>query len=234
DRVAGLLEARRALVANVSHELRTPVATVRAALESSDEHWDETSPEQLRANLDVMRGEVIRLQGLIDDLFTLSRADAGGLTLTVQPTDIGAVVRRMVDALAPLAWRSGRIEVVAEVTAGLPAAQADEGRLEQVLANLLRNAIRHTPPGGIIVARASATTTGVRIDVCDTGEGIAPADLSRIWERFYQGANGSRDSGAGLGLALVKDLTEAMGGSVGVESELGRGSCFSVTLVVQT
>ncbi len=231
DRVAGLLEARRALVANVSHELRTPVATVRAALESSAEHWEDTPPEQLRANLDIMRNEIIRLQGLIDDLFTLSRADAGGLTLSVQPTDVAAVVRRMVDALAPLAWRSGRVELIAELPPGLPLASADEGRLEQVLANLLRNAIRHTPPGGIIVVRARATSTGVRIDVCDTGEGIPPADLPHIWERFYRGANGSRDTaGAGLGLALVKDLTEAMGGSVSVQSAPGQGSCFSVLL----
>jgi signal transduction histidine kinase len=234
DRVAGLLEARRALVANVSHELRTPVATVRAALESSEEHWDDAPPEQLRANLGVMRGEVVRLQVLIDDLFTLSRADAGGLALSVQRTDVGGVVRRMVDALAPLAWRSGRIELVAEIAAGLPLAQADEGRLEQVLANLLRNAIRHTPPGGIIVARVSATAAGVRVDVCDTGEGIAPADLPHIWERFYRGANGHRDSGAGLGLALVKELTEGMGGTVGVESAPGQGSCFSVSLVAKT
>jgi signal transduction histidine kinase len=238
DRVAGLLEARRALIANVSHELRTPVATVRAALESSEEHWLKTPPEQLRANLDVMRGEVIRLQGLIDDLFTLSRADAGGLTLSIQPTDAGAVIRRMVDALAPLAWRSGRVELVAEVPPNLPLAFADEGRLEQVLANLLRNAIRHTPPGGIIVARASATSTVVCIDVCDTGEGIPAQDLPHIWERFYRGGNNGsatgtkRDTGgAGLGLALVKDLTEAMNGSVAVESIPGQGSCFSVILV---
>jgi signal transduction histidine kinase len=245
DRVAHLLESRRALVAGVSHELRTPVATVRAGLESSLDHWDETQPEALRADLEIMRGEVLRLQGLIDDLFTLSRADAGGLALTVRPTDAAAVVKRMVDALAPLAWRSGRVELVAEVPVDLPLASADEGRLEQVLANLLRNAIRHTPPGGIVVARVAAAQGAVRIEVCDTGEGIAPEDLPHIWERFYRGRNAaggsntagvanSRDAtGAGLGLALVKELTEAMGGSVGVESIPGQGSCFSVSLISQ-
>lgn len=232
DRVAGLLDARRTLVANVSHELRTPVATVRAALDSSVDHWDETPPEQLRGNLEVMQGEVIRLQGLIDDLFTLSRADAGGLAIECVPTDVAAVSRRMVDALAPLAWRSGRVEVVADVPSGLPHATADEGRLEQVLANLIRNAIRHTPPGGIVVLRAAETAGAVRIEVCDTGDGIPPEDLPHIFERFYRGANGRhRDAGgAGLGLALVRELTEAMGGTVSVESVAGEGSCFAVTL----
>ena len=161
DRVASLLDARRSLVANVSHELRTPVATVRAALESSLDHWDDAPPEQLRANLEMMQGEVLRLQGLIDDLFTLSRVDAGGLPIRCAPVDIPAIARRMVDALAPLAWRSGCIQVVADVPAVLPPASADEGRLEQVLANLLRNAISHTPPGGIVVLRAAAVPAAV-------------------------------------------------------------------------
>ena len=232
DRVAALLTARRALVAGVSHELRTPVATVRAGLESSLDHWGETPPDALRGDLEVMRGEVLRLQDLIDDLFTLSRADVGGLALELKPTDAAATVRRMVDALAPLAWRSGRVELVAEAASGLPLASADEGRLEQVLANLLRNAIRHTPPGGIVVVRALGVDRGVRLEVCDTGDGIAAEDLPHIWERFYRGANGrGRDAaGAGLGLALVKELTEAMGGSVCVESAPGQGSCFSVLL----
>jgi signal transduction histidine kinase len=232
DRVAGLLDARRALVASVSHELRTPVATVRAALDSSIDHWEETSPGQLRGNLEVMQGEVLRLQGLIDDLFTLSRADAGGLPIECAPTDVREVGQRMVEALAPLAWRSGRVELIADIPSGLLHASADEGRLEQVLANLLRNAIRHTPPGGIVALQAEAVPEGVRMQVCDTGEGISPEDLPHIWERFYRGANGrNRDAGgAGLGLALVKELTEAMGGTVAVESVPGEGTCFSVSL----
>jgi signal transduction histidine kinase len=139
----------------------------------------------------------------------------------------------MVEALAPLAWRSGRVQVVADIPPGLPKASADEGRLEQVLANLIRNAIRHTPPGGIVVLRAAALDAGVQIQVCDTGEGISPEDLPHIWERFYRGANGRhRDlGGAGLGLALVKELTEAMGGTVAVETAPGEGTCFTIKLV---
>lgn len=232
DRVAGLLEARRTLVANVSHELRTPVATVRAALDSSVDHWADTPGEELRMNLEVAQGEVLRLQGLIDDLFTLSRADAGGLPIECRPTNVIEVGQRMVEALAPLAWRSGRVQLIADLPASLPHACVDEGRLEQVLANLLRNAIRYTPPGGIVVLRGSAGEQGVQMQVCDTGEGIAEADLPHIWERFYRGANGcQRDGGAGLGLALVKELTEAMGGTVAVQSTPGEGACFTINLV---
>jgi signal transduction histidine kinase len=232
DRVAALLQSRRELVAGVSHELRTPVATVRGYLESARTGWDEQPPETLQRDLAVMEGEVVRLQGLIDDLFTLSRADADGLPLDVRPVDVGAVVQRRVEAIAPLAWASSRVTVVAQVMPDLPPAQADEARLEQVLSNLLRNGVRHTPPGGIVAAVVAAEDEHVRIEVRDTGEGISSEALPRIWERFYRG-EGARDEGgrgAGLGLALVKELTEAMGGTVGVESVVGQGSCFTVWL----
>ena len=140
----------------------------------------------------------------------------------------------MVDAMAPLAWQTGRVEVVSDIPAHLPPVLADPVRLDQVLANLLRNAIRHTPPGGLVAVRAFVDSNAVRFDVCDTGEGIPAEDLPHIWERFYRGANGrSRDSGgAGLGLALVKELTEAMGGSVSVESAPDQGACFTVRLLL--
>ena len=231
DTVKHLLQARRELIANVSHELRTPVTTVRATLDSALERWNENPPPTLRHDLQVMEGEVIRLQGLIDDLFTLSRAEAGGLTLECCPTDVGPIVQRMVEAVAPLAWRAGRVEVVADAPPGLPLAQADVERLEQVLSNLLRNGVRHTSPGGIVATAVSADTKHVSIVVRDTGEGIAPEVLPHIWERFYRGENHrSSDGGAGLGLAIVKELTEAMGGTVAVESTPGQGSCFTIRL----
>jgi signal transduction histidine kinase len=138
----------------------------------------------------------------------------------------------MVDALAPLAWRSGRVDVVAELPDNLPPARADEVRLEQVFSNLLRNAIRHTPPGGIVAVVAVAEEAAIRIEVRDTGEGIAAEDLPHIWERFYRGANARAHDrrGAGLGLALVKAYVEAMGGQVAVTSAPGEGSCFTLRL----
>jgi signal transduction histidine kinase len=179
-----------------------------------------------------MEREVGRLQMLIEDLFTLSRAEVGELVLSCEPMDVGAIIRRMVDTVAPLAWRAGRVEVVVQVPPDLPLALADGRRLEQVLSNLLHNGVRHTPPGGIVAVMAAAEQDAVRIEVRDTGEGIPPEDLPHVWERFYRGerARAEDSRGAGLGLALVKELTEAMGGMVEVESVVGEGSCFAVKL----
>jgi signal transduction histidine kinase len=229
DKVAALLKARRELVATVSHELRTPVATVRSYLESirgREETSDETS---LARDLEVIEGEIIRLQALIEDLFTLSRAEAGALSLSIKPVDLKSVIQRRVEAVRAPAWDSGRVSVIAEVPDGLPPVLADEGRLEQVLSNLLRNAVRHTLPGGIVAAAAEADDAWLRITVRDTGEGIDPDDLPHIWERFYR-AGRSATGGAGLGLALVRELAEAMGGTVAAESEIGHGSTFVVRL----
>jgi signal transduction histidine kinase len=237
DTIARLLQSRRELVASVSHELRTPVATMRATLESALSGQQETPPSPMRHDLAVVESEILRLQRLIDDLFALSQAEVGGLALKCSPTDVAPVVQQMVDALAPLAWNSGRVEVVAKVPPDLARACVDKLRLEQVLANLLRNGIRHTPPGGIVIVTAGEEPDAVALSVCDTGEGIAPQDLPYIWDRFYRGLNShsrhgspehERDAGAGLGLALVKELTEAMAGTATVESEIGRGSCFTL------
>ena len=229
DRVAQLLQSRRELIASVSHELRTPVATVRALLDSALKRGTD-APPALQHDLQVMQGEIARLQTLIDDLFTLSRAETGALALDCRATDVGPVVKRMVEAIKPLAWQSGRVEVVTDIPQDLPPAHADAERLEQVLANLLRNGVRHTPPGGIVATIARAEAEQVVIEVRDTGHGIVPDDLPHIWERFYRGQNGVAHDGAGMGLAIVKDLIEAMGGGVSVESTVGQGSCFVVRL----
>lgn len=232
DKVLTLLQSRRDLIANISHELRTPVATIRGYLESAlvEDNEDSAVPADLRQDLAVMAGEVERLQTLVDDLFTLARAEVDGLALDVRPIDIGPLVRERVEAIASLAWQSERVEVVAEMPPNLPPALADPDRLEQVLINLLRNGVRHTPPGGIVAVLVAAEAEHVRIEVRDTGAGIPPQDLPNIWERFYRGAEArvKDPRGAGLGLPLVKELTEAMGGSVEVESEVGQGSCFTL------
>jgi signal transduction histidine kinase len=229
DRVTGLLEARRQLVAGVSHELRTPVATIRGYLESALRRG-ETVPPDLRTDLETMEREVTRLQGMIEDLFTLSRATVGRLELRPEPTDAGAVVRRLVDTMAPLAWGQRRVQVLADVAPDLPPAHADAQRLEQIVSNLLGNAVRHTPPGGMVAAAVATEPDTVRVEVRDTGEGISPNDLPHVFERFYRGQNGGGNGGAGLGLALAKEMTEAMGGSVEAASAPGEGSCFTVRL----
>lgn len=229
DRITGLLKARRELVASVSHELRTPVATVRGYLESALQHGGQL-PEDLRADLETVEVEIRRLQRLIEDLFTLARAEVGRLELSLEPTDIGDVVRHAVDTAAPLAWNQWRVQVVAGVAPNLAPARADAERLQQVLSNLITNAVRHTPPGGLVAAAVAADDGLVQVDVRDTGAGIAAEDLPHVFERFYRGRDEQGREGAGLGLAVAKELVEAMGGTVEADSLAGEGSCFTVRL----
>jgi signal transduction histidine kinase len=229
DRVTGLLKARRELVASVSHELRTPVATVRGYLESALRRGDRL-PEDLRADLETIQAEIRRLQRLIEDLFTLARAEVGQLELRLEPTNIGAVVQHTVDTAAPLAWNQWRVQVVSEAEPDLAPARADAERLQQVLSNLVSNAVRHTPPGGLVAAAVRAEDGALRVDVRDTGAGITPDDLPRVFERFYRGREEDGRDGAGLGLAVSKELVEAMGGTIQAESVAGEGSCFTVRL----
>ncbi|HEV7129043.1 MAG TPA: ATP-binding protein [Ktedonobacterales bacterium] len=232
DNVATLLRARRELVASVSHELRTPVATLRSYLESTLIHWDGAPPPTLRHDLEVMERESVHLQSLIADLFTLARAEVGRLEFAPAPVDVLALGRQAVETMAPLAWQTHRVEMAAEAANGVPLALADASRVAQVLRNLLHNGVRHTPPGGIVAVASGWDADAVWLQVKDTGEGIAPGDLPRIFERFYRGQS-ARDQdhgGSGLGLALVKELTEAMGGGVAVASTPGQGSCFTVRL----
>jgi signal transduction histidine kinase len=231
DRVSALLQERRELIANVSHELRTPVATLRGYLETTLMHWNEMAPTTLHQDLQVMEGEVTQLQTRVEELFMLARAELGRLKLHREPTNVGAIIRQIVDGSAPLSWRSSKIEVVAEIPPNLPLVQADIQRLEQSLRNLLHNALRHTAPGGIIALAAETMGDMLAIHVKDTGEGIDTADLPHIWERFYQ-IEGTRhkSGGTGLGLALVKEWIEGMGGCVTVESVRGEGSCFTLHL----
>lgn len=130
---------------------------------------------------------------------------------------------------APLVWRSGKIELIADIPSRIPVVSVDPDRLEQALQNLLHNAVRHTSPGGIIVMSIVVEPCTIALQVKDTGEGIDAADLPCIWERFYQTKSASA-GGAGLGLALVKEWIEAMGGMVSVQSVLGEGSCFTIRL----
>ncbi|MGH2519347.1 MAG: sensor histidine kinase, partial [Chloroflexota bacterium] len=229
DRVSGLLTARRELVASVSHELRTPVATVRGYVESALQRTDRL-PADVQADLRTVEAEVRRLQRLIEDLFTLARAEVGRLELRLEPTDIAEVVQRAVSTAAPLAWQQRRVQVILEAPAGVARGRADAARLQQVLSNLVSNAVRHTPPGGLVSASVATEDGIVRVDVRDTGSGIAPDDLPRVFERFYRGRDEDGRDGAGLGLAVCKELAEAMGGTVEAASVAGEGSCFTIRL----
>ncbi len=230
ERAERLLATNKRLVADISHELRTPLSTLRGYLEVLEQRNDLASSRELQ----VMDGEVGRLTRLIDDLFTLVRAEANQLPLRLGAVEPEPLLHRLADKLAPLARREQQIEVIASVVPGLPPVCADGMRLEQVLLNLAQNALRHTPPGGIIIFEGRLEDGQVALAVADTGTGIAPEDLPLVFERFYRSDQSrARDTGgAGLGLALVRELVMAMGGTVQAESMPQRGSRFTVLLPV--
>ncbi len=228
DRVAQLLDDRRALMAKISHELRTPVTVLAAHLETAADVGKADAPV-----LELLRGEVERLDLLIDDLFTLARAETRSLEIDLDRVELAPLIAARIEALAPLAWRTRKVELVAVPLDSLPSVLADARRIEQILVNLIRNGIDHTPPGGLVSVSAQAVAGGVELCVADTGEGIDEADLPRIWDRFWRGEDASRRRrGAGLGLPLVKELTEAMGGQVSAQSKRNEGSRFIITLPI--
>lgn len=232
EKVATLLKNRRELMANVSHELRTPIATVRAYLESAlrqQENVDNITLSQ--HDLVVIQRETQRLQTLIDDLFALSRAEVDQLMVNAIPIDAIVLIKRVIETVAPLAWRANRVDLVAHLPTWLPNVIADEARLEQVLRNLIHNSLRHTAPGGLVIIRAHEANGCAAIQVQDTGEGIQAEHLPHIWERYYRNAE---NGGTGLGLTLVKSFIEAMHGQVAVESTPGEGTCFTITLLLST
>jgi signal transduction histidine kinase len=236
------LRLRQELVANISHELRTPLATMRAHLETvtmrdsvpagaatSGKGSDVTVPA---ATVEALQAETERLEALVDDLFALSRAQAGAIEMRLEPVDVSALVEEIAALMRPLAQREGRISLSAEVLHRPLWATADPTRLQQILANLIRNAVRHTPDGGIIIMSVSREAEWVLISVADTGEGIPAEHLPQIFDRFYRAdpARSRATGGAGLGLAIVREFVELMGGHVEVESTPGEGTRFHVFL----
>lgn len=223
---------RRRLLADLAHELRTPLTIIRGNLEGMLEGVVERNDE----NLNSLREETDTLSRMIKDLRDLSLAEAGQLTLEKERTDVRQLIHRSVNMLEPLALE--KYVALREDLAGVPTISLDPRRISQVLYNLLTNAIRYTPENGEVSVSTRLVShknkDWLQIKVGDTGCGIAPADLPFIFEHFYR-ADESRDKksgGSGIGLAIVKQLTEIHGGFVEVRSEVGKGSQFSVFLPV--
>lgn len=228
-------DQRRRLILDASHELRTPVATVRAQLDSLLLLEDARLDDTLRRYLTIMQREMERLGLLVDDLLMLARADADKLRLDVRPVAIAALVEEVYQTMAPLAARDRQVTLVRQIAPDAPvAAYADRARLAQALMNLVRNAITHTPAGGLVsIALArGATPETLSLTVTDTGAGIADDDLPHVFERFYRAdAARARDTGGfGLGLSIVRDLVEAMGGTVSAGRGPEGGAQFQITL----
>ena len=226
-------KARRDLVAAVSHDLRTPLASARALIEAVAD--GVTGDAEMEARyLASARGEIEKLGRLVDDLFELSRIDAGMLRLELEEASLRDLISDTLSSFKPRAEDKG-VSIIGEVSDGVDPVLASPPRLQRVLDNLLGNALRHTPPGGEIHLRVEPGDGVARVEVSDTGEGIAREDLPYVFDRSFRGersrASGGDDSGAGLGLAIARGLIEAHGGEIGVESHSGHGSRFRFTLL---
>ena len=229
DMAAGLQAqeaARRNLFADIAHELRTPVTVIEGNLQAMLDGVYDRSDETLRSTLDRAEG----LHRLVEDIRDLSLADVGKLDLSVERVALGRVLEDAASGMQSQAQAKG---LSLESTASPAEALADEARLRQVLANLLDNAVRHTPSGGSIAIGSGTQDDGAGwIEVRDTGEGIPAEDLPHIFDRFYRGtdASGRKTRGSGLGLAIARALIEAMNGSLHATSTPGEGSTFRIEL----
>ncbi|MEU8419584.1 HAMP domain-containing sensor histidine kinase [Micromonospora sp. NPDC048835] len=221
-------QQRRAMVSDVAHELRTPLTNLRSWLEAAQDGLAPADPHLLALLLD----ETAQLQHIIDDLRDLASADADTLRMHLEPVYLNDALAQVADAHRGSAEAAG-VRLVVE-TRGDPEVVADPVRLRQLVGNLVSNAVRHTPVGGTVTIASQVVRGQLTVEVADTGVGIAPDDLPRIFDRFWR-ADSSRTrstGGSGLGLAIARKLTEAHAGTISVESTLGIGSTFTVRIPV--
>jgi signal transduction histidine kinase len=220
--------ARRNLVAAVSHDLRTPLTSLRLLAEAvEDEIVDE--PTRIRY-LERMRTHIEALGALIDDLFELSRLEAGDIHWSLEHVRLDELVGETVEAMQ-VAAEAKHVAVRSEVPSALDPARANPEKIQRVLFNLIQNAIRHTPADGSVVIRAEPVADRIEVEVADTGDGIAPEERERVFAAFYRaGAEAARtSSGAGLGLAVSRAIVEAHGGRIWlVDAAVGTRVRFSL------
>ncbi|HXW77954.1 MAG TPA: ATP-binding protein [Acidimicrobiales bacterium] len=229
DSMAASLEhhehLRQAMVADVAHELRTPVAILQAETEALVDGVSAPTPDALVS----LHDESLRLGRMVQDLQTLASADAAGLSLERTRVDFAAVAAGAADSLAGRFSASG-VRLERDLSPAI--VWADPSRLRQIVANLLANAAKFTPSGGTVSLTVGARDRWARLDVSDTGPGIPVDERERVFERFFRGSAGRKAGGSGIGLAVVKDLVEAHGGQVTLESQgyRGVGACFVVRI----
>ncbi len=229
-------QARQRLIADIAHELRTPLTVIEGTIDGILDGVFQPDDE----HLDSIKEQTAQLTRLIGDLRDLSMAESGQLKLELIPTSMVDLVRRKLSQVE-LRAREKNVRLELNIPQEVPEVNVDSARMEQVIANLMANAIQHTPPGNSVTI-SIGTVTGERshqvekpsliISVADTGEGIAPEHLPNIFERFYrvEHSRSRSEGGTGLGLAIVKQMVQAHGGKVWVDSEPGKGSTFYVAL----
>jgi signal transduction histidine kinase len=206
-------EMRRKLVGDVSHDLRTPIASLRLLVEAVD---DEVVDEETRRRyLTSMQTHIASLSTMIDDLFELSRLEAGEIEWSMRQVELALLVDETVAAMRPEA-RARNVDLRAQLGGEPLPAHANPERIQRVLFNLIRNAIHHTPADGSVTVRAEARPDSIEVEVADTGEGIAPGERASVFEPFHRGGDDASRAGdgAGLGLAISRAIVETHGGSI--------------------
>lgn len=229
-RVRRLEQVRRDFVSNVSHELRTPLASLKALTETlQDGALDD--PAAARHFLQRMETEIDTLTQMVRELLELSRIESGKVPLQRKPVDVSGLMEMAAERMRLQAERA-ELTLTVEHNQELPQVMADGERIEQVLFNLLHNAIKFTPPGGSITLKATRDGEHVVIAVKDTGVGISDEDQTRIFERFYKADRARSGGGTGLGLSIARHMVESHGGKIWLESQTGKGSTFYFSLPV--
>lgn len=227
-----LEKMRKDFIANVSHELRTPISMLQGYSEAIVDDIAE-SQEEKREMAKVIYDESLRMGRLVNELLDLARMEAGHIQLTMEEIKLGTFINRIIHKFQGLAKESG-IYLHAEMEDGLESFTMDPDRIEQVLTNLIDNAIRHTPSGGTVILSTLHDEKGIRMEVKDSGSGIPEEDLPFVFERFYKAdkarTRGRSGSGTGLGLAIAKNIIEAHHGHISVNSKMDQGTTFSFIL----
>jgi signal transduction histidine kinase len=220
----------RDLLANISHELASPLGLIRGYAEALVDDVFNTGPERSAA-LQAIQQETARLERLTADLLDLALLETGQVSVQVEEVPVGELLNGLRERLAPIMRRSG-VTLSVETSSNLPPLMTDGQRLEQVLVNLLSNALRYTPAGGTIVMAAARDGNGLRITVADSGTGIPPEELPRIWERFYRVEKGrdrrEHEAHVGLGLAICHSTITLLEGTIEVQSTPGVGTTFAI------
>jgi two-component system OmpR family sensor kinase len=234
--VQSTLQSQQDLVANVSHELKTPLTSIQGFSQALVDGTAGDEPSRQRAAT-IIHEEAGRMRRLVDELLDLARLEARQVTLAREPVDVGELVRANVTRFAPQAEQMG-VQLEAEISPFLPTVVGDADRLEQVFGNLIDNALKHAQNAsgdGRVMLRAEQQDHLVICSVADNGPGIPPEELPRIFERFYQvdKSRARRGSGAGLGLAIVREIVQAHGGRIRAESVEGLGTRFTIELPKQ-
>jgi len=217
-------QAQRDFISHASHELRTPISSLRGFIELLEGGAKEDSSVRDRF-LTTMDFEVDRLQRLIEDLFTLAQLDSGRLELQIVANSATEIVEELVQLIEPIA-AAADVRVGADIAVDLPEVLCDRDRITQVLLGFFDNALKHSKAGSTVTVFAKREENAVRLGVSDTGSGIRPEEMPRIFQRFYRVTDAVDKKGAGLGLSIAKEIVEAHGSSIGVESEPGAGATF--------